>query len=154
MRHAERVHVGVIGASRADEETCRQAELVGRLIARRGAVLVSGGMTGVMAAASHGARAEGGFVIGIVPGADRREANPDCDVVIATGFGEARNLVIIRTSDVLVAVAGSHGTLSEIGFALRMGKRVVGLRTWQVDGVEPADSPEAAVALAVEGRFR
>jgi uncharacterized protein (TIGR00725 family) len=149
MRPAERTHVGVIGASEADEETCRLAEQVGRLIARRGAVLVSGGMTGVMAAASHGARAEGGLTIGILPGADRRVANPDCDVSIATGLGEARNLVIIRTSDVLVAVAGSHGTLSEIGFALRMGKRVIGLRTWQVDGVEPVDSPEAAVVQAL-----
>ncbi|MFO7675627.1 MAG: TIGR00725 family protein [bacterium] len=147
-RSSARPHVGVIGASACDGATAARAEEVGRLIARRGAVLVCGGMGGVMEAACRGALGAGGLMVGILPGAERGAANEFVDIAIATGLGEARNLAIIRTSDVLVAVAGSHGTLSEIGFALRMGKTVVGLGTWDVAGVTPADSPAAAVELA------
>ncbi len=144
-----RFHVGVIGGADCDAETARQAEELGREIARRGAVLVCGGRTGVMEAACRGARAEGGLTIGILPGPDRSEANPHVDVAIATGLGEARNLAIIRTADALIAVDGSHGTLSEIGFALKMGKRVIGLATWNIEGVEKADTPEQAVAAVL-----
>lgn len=143
-----RPHVGVIGASDCDETTAGQAEEVGRLIAERGAVLVSGGRTGVMEAACRGAQQAGGLTVGILPDADRGAANAFVDVAIATGLGEVRNLVIIRTSDVLIAIAGSHGTLSEIGFALRMGKTVVGLNSWDIRGVVPAGSPAEAVELA------
>ena len=124
------------------------AEEVGRRIAEAGAVLVCGGMGGVMAAACRGAKQARGLTIGILPSADRAEANEWVAVAVATGIGEARNLAIIQTSDVLIAVGGSYGTLSEIGFALKAGKWVVGLQTWDIEGIEPADSPASAVALA------
>jgi len=145
----DRTHVGVIGGAECDAETAGLAERLGRVIANRGAVLVCGGRTGVMAAACRGARAAGGVTVGILPGADRRNANPDVDIAIATGLGEARNLAIVRTADVLIAVDGSHGTLSEIGFALKMGKRVIGLQTWDVAGVEPAGGEDQALDMAL-----
>ena len=143
-----RVYVGVIGAGECDAELARLAEDVGRRIAEAGAVLVCGGMGGVMEAACRGAKAAGGTTIGILPGPDRADANRYVDVAIATGINEARNLAIIRTADALVAVGGSYGTLSEIGFALKAGKKVVGLRTWDIKGVVPAVTAEDAVRLA------
>ena len=142
-------YVGVIGQGECDDELALIAEEVGRRIAEAGAVLVCGGMGGVMAAACRGAKQAGGLTIGILPGTDRAEANEWVDVAIATGVNEARNLAVVRTSDVLIAVGGSYGTLSEIGFALKAGKRVVGLQTWDIEGIEPADSPASAVALAL-----
>ncbi len=146
----DRRHVGVIGGAECDAATDRAAEQLGVEIARRGGVVVCGGRTGVMAAVCRGARSAGGTTIGILPGSARDDANPDVDVAIATGLGEARNLAIIRTADVLVAVAGSYGTLSEIGFALKMGKRVVGLGTWDIAGIDKADGPERAAEMAFE----
>ncbi|MBM3314809.1 TIGR00725 family protein [candidate division WOR-3 bacterium] len=142
------LHVGVIGASECDAELARLAEEVGRGIAQAGAVLVCGGMGGVMEAACRGAKQAGGLTVGILPGPDRAGANACVDVAIASGIGEARNLAIIRTADVLIAVGGSYGTLSEIGFALRMGKRVVGLKTWDIEGIVKTVSPAAALRLA------
>ncbi len=141
-------YIGVIGAGECDAELGRLAEAVGRQIASGGAVLVCGGMGGVMEAACRGSKAAGGTTIGILPGPDRAEANPYVDVAIATGINEARNLAIIRTADALIAVGGSYGTLSEIGFALKAGKRVVGLRTWEIEGIVPAVTAEEAVRLA------
>jgi uncharacterized protein (TIGR00725 family) len=126
------------------------AEAVGRGAAETGAVLVCGGMGGVMEAACRGARAAGGLTIGILPGPTRADANPYVDVAIATGINEARNLAIIRTSDILIAVGGSYGTLSEIGFALKAGKKVVGLRTWDIAGMVPAATAEDAIRLATD----
>jgi len=146
-----RVHIGVIGGSECSDGVARLAEKVGAGIANRGAVLVCGGLTGVMEAACRGAKQAGGFTIGILPGHDRHEANQHVDIAIATGLGEARNLAIIRTADRLIAIDGSHGTLSEIGFALRMGKWVVGLETWDVAGVVRAESPEQALDLVFDG---
>jgi uncharacterized protein (TIGR00725 family) len=108
-------------------------------------VLVTGGLGGVMEAACRGARDAGGTTIGILPGADRSAANPYVDVAIPTGLGEARNALVVRSADAVIAIGGAYGTLSEIAFALKAGKRVVGLGTWEIDGVEPADSPETAV---------
>jgi hypothetical protein len=121
------------------------AELVGRELGSRGVVLICGGLGGVMEAACRGARDAGGLTVGILPGLDRSDANPYVDVVIATGLGEARNALVVNAADALIAVGGAYGTLSEIGLALRAGKRVVGLGTWEVEGVEALDSPEAAV---------
>ena len=146
-----RRHVGVIGASECDARLAGLAEEVGAAIARAGAVLVCGGMGGVMAAACRGAKRAGGTTVGILPGPDRSGANAWVDVAIASGIGEARNLAIIRTSDALVAVGGSYGTLSEIGFALRMGKKVVGLETWGIKGIERAAAPGQAVEAALGG---
>jgi uncharacterized protein (TIGR00725 family) len=146
-----KVHIGVIGGSECAAEVAQVAEQVGAGIARRGGVLVCGGLTGVMEAACRGAKQAGGVTIGILPGHKREEANEHVDIAIATGLGEARNLAIIRTADGLIAIDGSHGTLSEIGFALRMGKRVIGLQTWDIAGVVRAESPEQALDLIFEG---
>lgn len=126
---------------------------VGRLLAEAGCTIVCGGLGGVMEAACRGAKSAAGLTIGILPGTARSDANPFVDVAIATGMGEARNVVIVRTADVLVAVGGGFGTLSEIGHALRLGKRVVGLDTWEVSiggrdpGVLRASTPEEAVRM-------
>ena len=98
-----------------------------------------------MEAACRGAKEAGGLTVGILPGLDRSDANPYVDVVIATGLGEARNALVVNAADALIAVGGGYGSLSEIGLALRAGKRVVGLGSWEVEGVEALDSPETAV---------
>jgi uncharacterized protein (TIGR00725 family) len=157
---ADRPYVAVVGGSIADQRVDEAAEAVGRGLARRGAVLVSGGLGGVMEAACRGARAEGGTTLGILPGADRADANPFVDVAVPTGMGEARNALVVRAADAIVAVAGEFGTLSEIALALRLDKPVVGLWTWElaraggraVDAIvrvdDPDDAAERAVALA------
>jgi uncharacterized protein (TIGR00725 family) len=136
----------VVGPRDASPDEVAAAEEVGRLVAGRGAVLVCGGLDGAMEAACRGARERGGTTVGILPGGDRGEANPHVEVAIATGLGEGRNVVVVRAADALIAVGGGYGTLSEIAFALKAGKRVVGLGSWEIEGIEAADSPEAAVA--------
>ncbi len=124
--------VGVIGESQfSDPSHETAAEETGRLIAQSGWVLVCGGLTGVMEAACRGARTVGGLTVGILPGDDRDEANPYVTVAVPTGMGQARNVVIALMADALIAVGGGFGTLSEIGHALRAGKPVIGLRTWE-----------------------
>jgi uncharacterized protein (TIGR00725 family) len=108
-------------------------------------VLVCGGLGGVMQAACRGAKEAGGTTVGILPGHDRGEANEFVDVAIPTGLGEARNALVVRAADALIAVGGGYGTLSEIALALKAGKRVAGLGTWEIDGVERLATPEAAV---------
>jgi len=150
--------VGVIGAARTDEEARALAYDVGRLIAERDAILVCGGLSGVMEAACQGAYEHNGITIGILPTDDTYEANPYVQVPIATGFGIGRNVVIARTADVLIAVGGSYGTLSEIGLALNLGKRVVHLQSWDLDQAGAVDAelyveaqtPEEAVERALE----
>ena len=123
-------YVGVIGAAECGVDVVSLAEDVGRVVARSGAVLVCGGRTGVMEAAAKGSRDAGGTAIGILPGDDPRDGNQHLSFAVATGMGDARNVIIARTCDVLVAVTGSYGTLSEIGLAMKMGKPVIGLKTW------------------------
>ncbi len=132
----------------SDEEP-EGVEEVGRELALAGAVLVCGGLGGAMEAACRGAKAEGGTTLGILPGPDRDEANEWVDVAVATGLGEARNALVVRAADALIAVAGGYGTLSEIALALRAGKPVVGLGTWDIPGVVEVGSPAAAVARAL-----
>lgn len=134
-----------MGPGEAGPEVVVAAEAVGRELAARGAVVVCGGLGGAMEAACRGAKQAGGTTVGLLPGLDRRDANPYVDVAVLTGLGEARNALVVRTADALVAVGGGYGTLSEIGLALRTGKRVVGLRTWEIDGIEAVSSPEEAV---------
>jgi uncharacterized protein (TIGR00725 family) len=148
--------VAVIGSASCTEEVAALAEAVGREVACQGAVLVCGGRGGVMEAACRGAKAEGGITVGILPGTDRREANPYVDIPVVTGLGEARNAIVVRTADAVVAVRGGYGTLSEIGLALKMGRPVVGLGTWElfqhgegVDAVVRAATPAQAVELAL-----
>jgi uncharacterized protein (TIGR00725 family) len=108
-------------------------------------VLVCGGLGGVMEAACRGAKDAGGTTIGILPGADRAAANPFVDVAIATGLGEARNALVVRAADAAIAVGGGYGTLSEIALALKAGKPVVGIGTWDIRGVVAVPGAEAAV---------
>jgi uncharacterized protein (TIGR00725 family) len=145
----KRKRVAVIGGSRPGKEALGQAFEVGRLLAERGAVLVCGGLGGVMEAAARGARTAGGLTIGILPGADTRDANPSIDIPIATGLGYTRNSLVVMNADVVIAVDGEYGTLSEIAYGLIFGKKVVGLATWVIKGVLPARDPEEAVKLAL-----
>jgi uncharacterized protein (TIGR00725 family) len=141
-------YVAVVGPGEASPDEIEAAERVGRELARRGAVVVCGGLGGVMEAACRGAKEEGGTTLGILPGVDRAAANPHVDVAVATGLGEARNALVVRAADALIAVGGAYGTLSEIALALKGGKRVVGVGTWEVDGVD-AVAVDDAVALAL-----
>lgn len=126
------LQIGVIGAGQAGPREEALAEEVGRELARHGAAVLCGGLGGVMAAAAKGARAEGGLTVGILPGADRLEANPYIQVGIATDMGHARNVVLVRSSDGLIAVGGEYGTLSEMAIALKTGKPVVSLGSWEL----------------------
>jgi uncharacterized protein (TIGR00725 family) len=138
-------YVAVIGPSRATDQEAWLAEEVGAALAERGAIVVTGGLGGVMEAASRGAKSRLGRTVGLLPGEDRAAANGWVDVAIATGLGELRNGLIVRSVDALIAVGGGPGTLSEIGFALKAGKPVVGLGTWDMDGIVAATDPQDAV---------
>jgi len=144
--------IGVIGGSRPGPEFLKLAYDVGHLIAQAGAVLVCGGLAGVMEAASRGAKEAGGLTIGILPGNRTSDANPYVDVPIATGLGYTRNSLVAMNADVLIAVDGEYGTLSEIAYGRIYGKDVIGLGSWQIEGVTPADTAEEAVALALKKR--
>jgi uncharacterized protein (TIGR00725 family) len=137
--------VAVVGPGRASEAELAAAETVGAGVAAGGAVLVCGGLGGVMEAACRGARSRRGMTVGLLPGLDRTDANGWVEVAVPTGLGEARNALVVRAADALVAIGGGHGTLSEIALALKAGKRVVGLHTWEIDGVVPAPDARAAV---------
>jgi uncharacterized protein (TIGR00725 family) len=145
-------YVAVIGASNATEWELATAERVGRLLADAGCVLVCGGLGGVMDAAARGSAAGGGVSIGILPGDDRVDASRNLTVAIASGFGEARNAIVARSADAVIAVGGEFGTLSEIALALKMGKPVIGLGTWELgrddlttDPIVRTETPEEAV---------
>ncbi|MBV9465909.1 MAG: TIGR00725 family protein [Solirubrobacterales bacterium] len=143
-------YVAVVGAGDASAVQLRAAEEVGRAVARAGACLVCGGLGGVMAAACRGASEVGGVTIGVLPGSDRRAGNEWLTVALPTGLGELRNGLVVRAADVVIAVGGAYGTLSEVALALKTGVPVVGLDSWEVDGVLAVDSPAAAVERALE----
>jgi len=143
--------IGVIGAGTCSATQNEHAREVGRRLAEAGCVVLTGGLGGVMEAASRGAKEAGGLVVGVLPGDDPAQANTWVDVPVATGMGDARNAIIANTAEAFVAVAGSHGTLSEIAFALKRGKRVVSLGSWAVDpAVVQAKSAAEAVRLVLE----
>jgi uncharacterized protein (TIGR00725 family) len=142
--------IGVIGAGNANKSIYKIAEEVGRLIAKKDAILVCGGLGGVMEASAKGAKSEGGITVGILPQNSKDHANQYIDIPVASGFGEGRNVIITRTADALIAIAGEYGTLSEIAFALKMGKPVIGINTWDVKGIIKADSAEDAVNKVFE----
>ena len=153
------VYVAVIGSGEADADRDARAREVGAGLAERGAVLVCGGLGGVMAAAARGAQEAGGTTVGLLPGPDRDGANPHLTVALPTGMGELRNGLIVRAADTVIAFGGEYGTLSEIGFALRLGRPVVGLDTWELSQAgrpweaivvvrSPAEAVERALALA------
>jgi hypothetical protein len=149
-------YVAVVGAGVAGAALTRAAEAVGRGLAENGAIVLCGGLGGVMEAVCRGCRSAGGTAVGILPGDSRDEANEYVDVALPTGMGEMRNALIVRACDVVVALGGEHGTLSEIAFALKIGRPVVGYATWELskEGVADetivrVDSAEAAVAAAL-----
>lgn len=149
-------YVAVVGPSAGTPVELALGEAVGRGLAEAGAVLVCGGMGGVMEAAAGGAVAAGGKTVGILPTSSRLEGNPYLTIAVATGMGEARNAIVVRTADVVIAVHGEFGTLSEIALALKMSKPVVGLGTWElskagetVGAIVRAKNAEDAVAKAL-----
>jgi uncharacterized protein (TIGR00725 family) len=151
-------HIAVVGSGGPIPALVRRrAEEVGRAVAEAGAVLVCGGLGGVMEAACRGAHDGGGLTVGILPGLERAGANEYVDVAIPTGLGEARNALVVRAADAVVALAGEYGTLSEIALALQAGIPVVGLDTWElgragmpVEAVVRAHGAAQAVELALE----
>src|SRR5205823_14093746 len=150
-------YVAVCGPGDAGEREHGWAEEVGRLLARGGATVVCGGLGGVMEAAARGAKAEGGTSIGLLPGLSRDDAAPDLTISIPTGLGEARNALVVRAADAVIAIGGGFGTLSEVALALKTGTPVVGLMTWELakdgDPVDPfarARDPAEAVRIALE----
>ncbi len=150
-------YISVIGAGRCDEATARLAQETGRLIAGAGAVLVCGGMGGVMEAACRGAKSAGGTTVGILPSLDASGGNSWLDLRILSGIGHARNLAVAATGDTVIAIGGEFGTLSEIGLALKCGRTVIILAGWEISrdgeipvGLLPASTPEEAVRLALK----
>ncbi|MFP4082621.1 MAG: TIGR00725 family protein [Candidatus Aminicenantes bacterium] len=146
----KKLRIGVIGGSKPDKQAYDFAFKVGRLIAEKGAVLVCGGLSGVMEASSQGAKQAGGLTIGILPGNSPADANPSIDIAIATGLGYARNSLVAMNSDVIIAVNGKYGTLTEIAYGCIYGKRIIGLGTWDIPGVIMAHTPQQAVNLALQ----
>jgi uncharacterized protein (TIGR00725 family) len=158
---SERRQVAVIGGAKCEPESeaALLAEEVGKRLADAGVTLVCGGLTGVMEAACRGAAEAGGVTIGLVPGNSVAEANPYCTHVVATGIGHARNLAVVSSGEVVIAIGGEWGTLSEIGFARALGRPVIALRSWSMSGPErmedapgvvPAETAREAVELALE----
>lgn len=146
----KQIFISVIGASQASASELRLAEAVGQEIARAGATLVCGGMGGVMEAACKGAKAEGGSTIGILPGEHRTSANKYIDIPIVTGIGHARNMAVVKSGQAVIAVGGSCGTLSEIGYALNAGLPVIGLETWTISRKGKDKCPIISVETAAE----
>jgi len=153
MELRKKIRIGVIGGARPDTAARKTAADIGRLIASKGAVLVCGGLGGVMEAAARGAKKAGGCCIGILPGNAPKDANPHIDVPIATGLGYTRNSLVVMNADVLIAIDGSYGTLSEIAYAKIFGKTVVGIGTWKIKGVIPVETAEDAVERALKDFF-
>ena len=144
-------YVAVCGASEATPSQLEKARAVGELLARSGAVVINGGLGGVSAAASEGASRAGGTVVGILPAADRSDANPHLTISLPTGMGQARNTLIVTAAESVIAIGGGWGTLSEIALARRLGRAVFALDTWDVAGLDQVDSPAEAVRRALEG---
>jgi uncharacterized protein (TIGR00725 family) len=153
------ITIGVIGGNQADEENWQLAYEIGSLIATRGAAMVCGGLGGIMEAASKGAHENNGFVIGILPGTDKSQANQYVDIVIPTGLGASRNVLVVQASDVLIAMKGSYGTLSEIAIALTLSKTIIYMPgAWDLGKIAPvsaaffkeATTPAQAVGLALD----
>jgi hypothetical protein len=157
MKDGRRKLIAVIGGFPCSPEEFRMAEIVGRELAKMGAVLICGGEGGVMEAACKGARAAGGTTVGILPGENRGSANPYVSIPVVTGFGSGRNIIIIKSAQAVIAIGGGYGTLTEIGFALKANIPVIGLNTWSLsrnnqmdNSVIVTEDPVAAAELAIE----
>lgn len=138
--------IAVIGGRHEGKPLLKEAEALGRLIAKKGFILITGGLSGVMRAVSKGAHSHGGITVGILPQEHKGSANEYVSIPIATGIGIARNAIIARTADAVIAIGGEYGTLSEIAFALQMGKPVIGIKTWDIKGVIKAKDAKEAVS--------
>ena len=148
--------IGVIGDSSCSPEEAKLAETVGELLAQRGAIIVCGGLGGVMEAVCRGAKSKGGLTVGILPGQDSSMANPWVDIPVVTGLGEARNVAVVKSAQAVIAIGGSYGTLSEIAYALKSNIPVIGLNTWSLsrnrredDSIIRAQSAAEAVDKAI-----
>jgi uncharacterized protein (TIGR00725 family) len=153
MDMRKRIRIGVIGGASPEPAFRQIAHELGKLIGEKGAVLVCGGLSGVMEAAARGAKQSGGLTIGILPGTSLRDANPHIDIPIATGLGYSRNSLVAMNADVLIAVNGEFGTLSEIAYGQIYGKKVIGLGTWDIKGIIKAETAEQAIELALRDYF-
>lgn len=149
----KRIRIGIIGGASPEPQFRRIAYELGKLIAGKGAVLVCGGLGGIMEAAARGAKQNGGLTVGILPGTSLRDANPHIDIPIATGMGYSRNSLVALNADVLIAVDGQWGTLSEIAYGNIYGKKVIGVGTWDIEGIIKAETAEQAVELAFKDYF-
>jgi uncharacterized protein (TIGR00725 family) len=138
-------YIGVVGPGEASSQELWLAEEVGAGLASMGAVVVTGGLGGVMEAACRGARSRRGRTVGILPGENRADANGWVEIALATGMGELRNGLVVRASDALVAIGGGHGTLSEVALGLKLGRPVIGLGTWAVHGVDEVSNAREAI---------
>ncbi|MGE5692378.1 MAG: TIGR00725 family protein [Candidatus Zixiibacteriota bacterium] len=143
--------IAVVGGSTVSTEVYQTAREVGRSVAEAGALLITGGLGGVMEAASQGAKEKGGMVIGILPGFSRQDANPYVDIPIVTGLGDGRNMLIVQTAQAIIALPGKYGTLSEIALALKIGRPVVSLGSWEISSdILKAQTPREAVEKAMK----
>ncbi len=140
--------IGISGGGVCSKETWELAYQTGKEIALRGHMLVNGGLYGVMEASAQGARENGGITVGILPGSDKSAANKHTLIPITTDMGESRNIILMQTADAVIAFKGEFGTLSEVAIALKIGKKVVSLESWDLAGVIKASNPSDAVNLA------
>ena len=145
-----KIYIGVIGANHCSKQVAKLAYEVGQEIAKTGAILVCGGLGGVMEAACQGAKEQGGTTIGIIPGVKKEEANPYVDFPIVTGLGYARNILVVKNSQAVIALPGKYGTLSEIAFCLNFKIPLISLSNWKIEGMLKAKTPVAAVKLALK----
>lgn len=153
MEIKNKLRIGVIGGAKPDNESRQTAFKLGQLIAEKGAILVCGGLSGVMEAASRGAKQSGGLTVGILPGISPKDANQYIDIAIATGLGYSRNSLVAMNSDVLIAVDGQYGTLTEIAYGCIYRKKIIGIGTWDIESVIKADTAEEAIDLALKDYF-
>ncbi len=148
---SDRPYIAVVGGSEPSVAAAQAAEAVGRGLAQHGAVIICGGRGGVMEAVCRGAQEAGGTTtVGLLPDEHRRDGNDHLDIALATGLGEIRNMLVARSADAVIAIEGEFGTLSEIGFALRIGKPVIGLNTWDLSTPVGDDDPIVRAATAEE----
>jgi len=145
-----RRYVAVCGASEATPSQIEAAREIGRLLAQAGAIVINGGLGGVSGAASEGAAAAGGLVVGLLPDAHRAGANPHLTIALPTGLGQGRNTLVVTAAQSVIAIGGGWGTLSEIALAKRLGRPVITLDSWPVNGLESAETPAEAVRRALE----
>jgi len=144
------MNIAVIGDSHCSAEEAKLAESVGELLAQQGVTVICGGLTGVMEAVCRGAKSKGGLTMGVLPGGDPSMANPWVDIPVVTGIGEARNVVVVKSAQAVIAIGGSYGTLSEIAYALKSGIPVIGLNTWSLSRNGREDDSIIKVQSATE----